>query len=144
MNAQAHEFGHISTFVSSRALPAFKARILVADESKDWRDEICRILQSLADRPVIIESLGASQAIQKARELAPEFVVIDIGLPNLNGIEAARQIRRESPNSKVVVLAQNSDAETIDWVLCYSCADACVVKADVASKLCSIITNALQ
>ena len=144
MNTKCHEFGSGATCVSGRALPAFKAQILVADESKEWRDEVCRMLQSLPERPVIIETSGASQAIQKARELAPEIVVLDIGMPDLNGIEAARQIRQESPRSRVVVLTQSSDEEVVGWVLCYSCADSCVVKADATNKLCPAITTALQ
>jgi len=144
MSATSHEFGSGARCVSGRALPAFKARILVAGESKEWRNEVCRMLEPLPQRPVIIETSGASQAIQKARELAPEIVVLDVGMPNLKGIEAARQIRQESPHSRVVVLTQSSDEEDIGWVLCCSRADGCVAKADAANKLCPAVTTALQ
>jgi len=144
MSTECHEFGSGTTCVAGRGLPVFKTRILVAGESKEWRDEVCRMLQPLTEPPVIIETSGASQAIQKARELAPEIVVLDIGMPNLNGIEAARQIRQQSPHSRVVVLTQSSDEEVVGWVLCYSRAHGCVVKADAANKLCPAITTALQ
>lgn len=144
MSTNGHESTHEGTYVSRRTLPAFKAHILVADESQEWRDQLCRILQSLPEQPVILEASNASQAIQAARELSPDIVVLDIGMPNLNGIEAAKQIRHESPKSRVVCLTEDSDEEVISWALCYSSADGCMVKANAASKLCSTITAVLQ
>ena len=128
----------------ARALPAFKARILVADESKEWRDHFRSMLQSAPEQPVIFEVSNAWQAIQKARELAPDIVLLDIGMPTLNGIEAAKQIHQESTVSRVVLLMQNGNEEDIGWALCYSCASGCVVKADAATKLCSTITTMLR
>jgi len=53
------------------------------------------------------------EAIQKAKELGPDLVLLDIGLPTLNGIEAARQIRRLVPKSKIIFVSQNSSVEVL-------------------------------
>lgn len=53
------------------------------------------------------------EAIQKAEELKPDLIVLDIGLPKLNGIEAARQIRQLSPSSRIVFLSQNNDLDFV-------------------------------
>jgi PleD family two-component response regulator len=54
-----------------------------------------------------------SEAVQKAEELKPDLILLDIGLLKLNGIEAARQIRQRSPNSEVIFLSQNSDLDVV-------------------------------
>jgi CheY-like chemotaxis protein len=51
------------------------------------------------------------QAIQKAEELQPDVILLDVGLPKLNGIEAARRIRKIAPNSKILFLSQEVDVD---------------------------------
>jgi len=62
---------------------------------------------------VIGEASDGSEAVQMAEALRPDLIVLDIGLPKLNGIEAARQIRQLSPNSGIVFLSQNSDLDVV-------------------------------
>ena len=71
------------------------------------------MLQARPEWQVIVEAADGPEAIQKAEELKPDLIVLDIGLPKLNGIEAARQIRQLSPSSKVLFLSQNNDLDVV-------------------------------
>jgi CheY-like chemotaxis protein len=71
------------------------------------------LLQSRPECQVIGEASDGSQAVQKSEELKPDLIVLDVGLPNLSGIEAATQIRQRSPNSEIIFLSQNSDLDVV-------------------------------
>ena len=88
-------------------------RILIADDFGDWRLQNRLLLQAQPEWQVIAEASDGSDAVQKAKELKPDVVLLDIGLPKLNGIEAARRIRQLSPNSKIVFLSQNNDLDIV-------------------------------
>ncbi len=88
-------------------------RILVVDDFKDWRHQVYLLLQVRPEWRVIAEASDGREAIQKAEELKPDLIVLDVGLPNLSGIEAARQIRQRSPNSEIIFLSQNSDLDVV-------------------------------
>ena len=62
---------------------------------------------------VIGEVPGGLQAVQKAKELQPDLIILDVGLPSLNGIEAARQIRKLASKSKIIFLSQESSADVV-------------------------------
>ncbi len=88
-------------------------RVLVVDDFKDWPRQVRLLLQSRPECQVIAEASDGSEAVQKAEELKPDLIVLDVGLPNLSGIEAARQIRQRSPNSQIIFLSQNSDLDVV-------------------------------
>jgi DNA-binding NarL/FixJ family response regulator len=88
-------------------------RILISDDYKDWRRQVRLLFQARPEWQVIAEAADGSEVIQKAEELKPDLIVLDIGLPKLNGIEAARQIRQLSPSSKIVFLSQNNDLDVV-------------------------------
>jgi DNA-binding NarL/FixJ family response regulator len=79
-------------------------RILVVDDYMDWRKEVRFLLRARPEYQVIWEASNGSEAVQKAAELKPDLILMDIGLPSLNGLEAARRIRQVSLNSKIVFL----------------------------------------
>ena len=66
---------------------------------------------------MIAEASDGSEAVQKAEELKPDLILLDIGLPKLNGIEAARRIRQCSPDTKIIFLSQNSDLDVVGTAL---------------------------
>jgi CheY-like chemotaxis protein len=72
-------------------------RILVVDDYKDWRDQVRLLLRARPELQIICEVSDGQEAVQKAEELKPDLILLDIGLPRLSGIEAARQIRQVSP-----------------------------------------------
>jgi DNA-binding NarL/FixJ family response regulator len=93
--------------------PLPSIRILIADDSKDWRREVFLLFQTRPEWQVIAEAADGPEAIQKTEELKPDLIVLDIGLPKLNGIEAARQMRQLSPSSKIVFRSQNNDLDVV-------------------------------
>jgi DNA-binding NarL/FixJ family response regulator len=83
------------------------------------------------------------EAVQKAGELKPDLIVLDIGLPKLNGIEAARQIRQLSPSSKIIVLGQETSLDVVQVALSTG-AYGYVYKSDVRSGLLPAIEAVLR
>jgi DNA-binding NarL/FixJ family response regulator len=88
-------------------------RILIADDFQDWRRQVLSLFQARPEWQVIAEAEDGLEVIQKAEELQPDLILLDIGLPKLNGIEAARQIRQLSPSSRIVFLSQNNDHDVM-------------------------------
>jgi DNA-binding NarL/FixJ family response regulator len=88
-------------------------RVLVVDDFENWRRQVHSLLQTRPAWQVIAEASDGSEAVQKAEDLKPDLILLDIGLPKLNGIEAARRIRQRSPNSKIIFLSQNSDLDIV-------------------------------
>ena len=62
---------------------------------------------------VVYEASSGLQAVEKAQELKPDLILMDIGLPDFNGIEAARRIRKFAPESKIIFLTQESSPEVV-------------------------------
>jgi len=89
-------------------------RTLIADDYAEWRRQVRLLLQARPEWQVIAEASDGSEAIQKAEELKPDLILLDISLPELNGIEAARRIRQLSPSSKIVFLSQNNDRDVVE------------------------------
>ena len=88
-------------------------RILVVDDFKDWLRQVRLLLQSRPEWQVIAEASDGLEAVQKTQDLTPDIILLDIGLPELNGIEAAWRIRQLTPNSKVIFLSQNSNLDIV-------------------------------
>jgi DNA-binding NarL/FixJ family response regulator len=75
-------------------------RILLVDDFKPWRLAVSRILGTAPDFQIVGEASDGVEAIEKAATLRPDIVLLDIGMPSLNGLEAARTIRHAIPESK--------------------------------------------
>jgi len=88
-------------------------RILIADDHKMVREAITSLLNNEIGMSVVAEAADGRTAVQLARELQPDVVIMDITMPNLNGIEAARQILHEPSNAKVVLLSEQSDRRCV-------------------------------
>jgi DNA-binding NarL/FixJ family response regulator len=88
-------------------------RILAIDDFKDWLRQVRLRLQPRPESQVIAEASDGLEAVQKAEDLKPDVILLDIGLPKLNGIEAARRIRQRCPSSKIIFLSQNNDLDVV-------------------------------
>jgi DNA-binding NarL/FixJ family response regulator len=117
-------------------------RILIADDFQDWRRQVLSLFQARPEWQIIAEAADGFEAIQKA-EFKPDLIVLDIGLPKLNGIEAARQIRQLSPSSTIVFLSQNNDHDIVQAGLSAG-ALGYVLKTDAQSELLPAVDAVLR
>ena len=86
-----------------------RTRVLLVDDHVMMRDGLRAILTSTDGFDVVGEAADGHEAVAASIELAPEVVVMDVGLPHMNGIEACRRIRKECPDTRVVALSTHSD-----------------------------------
>ena len=91
----------------------------------------------------IREVSDGQEAVQEAQKLQPDLILLDIGLPTLNGIEAARQIHKLSPNSKIIFVTQESSIDVVQEAL-KAGASGYVVKNDAGSELFEALTAVLR
>ena len=89
----------------------------MVEDSEPFRKFVCSAIGKRAELQIIGEVSDGLEAVHKAEELQPDLIVLDIGLPSLNGIEAARQIRKLSPESKILFLSQESSADVVQEAL---------------------------
>jgi DNA-binding NarL/FixJ family response regulator len=87
--------------------------VLLVDDYAEWLRQGRSVLQARPEWQVISEASDGLEAVEKAERLKPDLILLDIGLPKLNGIEAARRIRQRSPSSKIIFLSQNSDLDVV-------------------------------
>ena len=109
-------------------------RVLVVDDYEPFRRFICSALKRVPDVEIIGEASDGLSAVQKSEALQPDLIVLDLGLPGLNGIEAARRIRKLSPESKMLFVSQESSADVVQEVFGLG-ALGYVVKAHAGSEL---------
>src|ERR1700756_1723822 len=86
-----------------------KIRVLLADDHKLIRSGLRLLVEQQADLAVIGEANDGREAVSLAKSLKPDVAVMDIGMPNLNGIEAALQITQANPAVAIVMLSMHSD-----------------------------------
>jgi DNA-binding NarL/FixJ family response regulator len=91
--------------------------ILLADDCESWRHLVCSMVKNEHGLKIICEASDGPEAVQKAEKLRPDLILLDIGLPGINGIEAARRIRQVSPNSEIVFLTMDNSPDVAQAVL---------------------------
>jgi DNA-binding NarL/FixJ family response regulator len=123
--------------------PLSPIRILIVDDFEGWRHQVRLLFQARPQWQIIAEVSDGPEAVQKAADLKPDLIVLDIGLPKLNGIEAARRIRHLSPSSTIVFLSQNNDPDVVRAALSTG-ALGYVHKTDLRSDLLPAIEAVLQ
>jgi two-component system, NarL family, response regulator NreC len=92
-------------------------RILIADDHKVIREGLRALIATRDDMEVVGEAADGRQAVELAGSLQPDVVIMDVGMPELNGIEAARQIARSCPNTHLVALSINADQRFVSEML---------------------------
>lgn len=88
-------------------------RVLLVEDFEPFRRLVYSVLGKRPELQVIGEASDGMEAVRKARELQPDLILLDVGLPTLNGIEAARQIRKFAPESKIIFVSQESSADIV-------------------------------
>jgi DNA-binding NarL/FixJ family response regulator len=94
-----------------------KTRVLLADDHQIIRDGLRALLEKESEFTVVGEAENGREAVRLARELEPDVIVMDIAMPDLNGIEATHQIREEFPNARIVALSMHMERKFVTRML---------------------------
>jgi DNA-binding NarL/FixJ family response regulator len=119
-----------------------KLRILLADDHEIVRRGLSALLQRHEGWEVCGEATDGREAVEKAKELKPDVVIVDVGMPNLNGLDATRRLLQHDPNFKIIVLTV-TDADQVIREALDAGARGFVLKSDAARDLVTAI-EALQ
>jgi len=113
-------------------------RILVVDDNERIRRGVLKILASKKNWNVCGEARDGMEAIRKARELLPDLILLDISMPGLNGLEAARLLRQEIANTKILLMSQYDPVPLLPGAI-QAGANGCVDKSRLGTDLLSCI-----
>jgi DNA-binding NarL/FixJ family response regulator len=122
---------------------ASSVRILVVDDSEPWRRFAVSTLRKEPGLQVVGEASDGLEAFQKAVELKPDLILLDIRLPSLNGIEAARRIREIVPEAKIIFWSEESSVDVVQEAMSLG-AWGCVFKTMTAIELLTAVETVLS
>ena len=88
-------------------------RVLVVDDYEPWRRFVCSALRRRPELEIIGEAADGLDAVHKVAELQPDLILLDVGLPTLNGIQTAREVRRTCPASRILFVSQESSPDVV-------------------------------
>jgi CheY-like chemotaxis protein len=108
--------------------------VLIADDRDSFRHAVSSILAELPELALLAEAADGAEAVKKAAELNPDLILLDVGLPIVNGVEAAARIRTVAPNAKVLFLTQHESSEFVTAAMSAG-ALGYVLKIDVGNEL---------
>ena len=118
-------------------------RVLVVDDHEPWRRFVSSTLRKERELQIIGSVSDGLEAVEQSQQLQPDLIVLDIGLPTLNGIEAARMIRDVSPTSKILFVSENRSRDLVEEAL-RTGASGYVVKSDAVGDLMPAVKAILQ
>jgi DNA-binding NarL/FixJ family response regulator len=124
-------------------LAALSVRILVVDDLEAWRRRICSLLQRRPEFRVVAEAADGLEAVQKAQDLKPDLILLDIGLPTLDGVEAANRIRQVAPDAAIIFLTANRNKDVVRAALS-SGVRGYVLKTDAGRELLTAVAGVLS
>ncbi len=123
--------------------PSLQVRVLVVDDHEPFRRFVSSTLGKQPNLQIIGEAQDGIDAIQQAEALQPDLILLDIGLPGLNGIEAARRIGQTSSASRIIFLTQESSADMVQEAF-NSGAWGYVIKTQAGRELLIAVETVLQ
>jgi DNA-binding NarL/FixJ family response regulator len=126
----------------SRGGGVSSVRVLIVEDFVPFQQFLCSELAQRPELRVVGIVSDGLKAVQKAEELHPDLILLDIGLPTLNGIDAARQIRSLASGSKILFVSQESSPDVVQEALCWG--QGYLVKTRVASELLAAVKAVLE
>jgi len=115
-----------------------RARILIVDDHEIFRRGLRSLLESRPEFEILGEAGDGVQAIEKASELKPDLIVMDVSMPRLDGLQATRQIRKKLPETKILILSQHDTSHMLAAAL-EAGANGYVTKSQVSRCLLSAL-----
>src|SRR6056297_1807092 len=92
-------------------------KVLIADDHQLFREGLVNLISSAPDIMVMAEAKDGKEAVEKTKEMKPDVVLIDIGMPQMNGIEATRIIKKQDQKVKVIAVSMHSDRQFVKGIL---------------------------
>ena len=120
-----------------------EARILVVDDFAPWRDQIRSLLDTRPEWTIIGEASNGQEAVEKATDMQPDIILLDVGMPFLNGIEAAKIIGQRCPHSRILFVTQDGDNDIRNAAMRLG-AVSYVLKANTGTELLDAIDSAMD
>ena len=120
--------------------PQKATRILIVDDHEMLRRGVESIIRRNSLGGVCGEAQNGEEAIRKVQELKPDLVILDVSMPVMSGLEAAREIRRIAPSTKIIILTMHNSTQIAEAVHDVA-ADALVVKTEAAANLADVIRD---
>lgn len=118
-------------------------RILVADDFEPWRAWVRTVFSARDQFQIVGEVSNGLDAVRKAHELKPELVLLDINLPDLDGLEVSRRVLRTAPKTKIVYVTTNTDPELVEVAMSNGVLGY-VLKHEAVNDLLRAIQSALR
>ena len=118
-------------------------RVVVVDDYEGWHAFVEIALGEQPELKIIARVFDGLEAVRQAKQLQPDLILLDIGLPRQNGIEAARRIRELCPNCKILFITENRSPEMAGEAL-RTDASGYIIKSDAARELLPGIRTVLQ
>jgi DNA-binding NarL/FixJ family response regulator len=115
-------------------------RILIVDDSELVRRGVKALISSEKSWEVCGEAGDGREGIQKSRELQPDFVLLDLSMPDMNGLEVAQCLRQDLRNTKIPIMSQNDLIELLSPAMAAG-ADGCVDKGRIGTELVAAVKN---
>jgi DNA-binding NarL/FixJ family response regulator len=109
-------------------------RVLVVEDHQLWRRYLSSALQRTPQWQIVGEASDGPEAVEKAQELNPDLILMDVGLPTMNGLQAARRILAENPGSRILFVSENRSWDVAEAAIATG-ARGYVVKSDAGREL---------
>ena len=120
-----------------------QARILLVDDFAPWREQLRSLLNTRSDWNIIGEASDGQEAIEKATEMQPDIILLDVAMPILNGIEAAKVIQQRCSKSRILFVTQDGDDDIRNAAMRVGAAGY-LLKSKAGNELLDAITVALE
>jgi DNA-binding NarL/FixJ family response regulator len=131
----------LNDFVS-KGVPFKTVRVLIVDDFEPWRRAVCSLLTDSNNIQIVGECSDGLDAVRQSEQLRPDLVLLDVHLPRMNGLSAARSIRKASPETRILFLSSYQCIDIMQEALKVS--DGFVVKADAARDLLPILETVIR